>query len=53
MKTWLARHRYLIDFTVSSLGRRKARNLGLWLVYTLLVFLLSSVLLAGHLSRTR
>jgi lipoprotein-releasing system permease protein len=29
MKLWLARQRYLIDFTVASLARRKTRNLGL------------------------
>lgn len=51
MKTWLARQRYLIDFTLSSLGRHKAKNIGLGLVYTLLVFILSSVLLASHALR--
>lgn len=51
MKTWLARQRYRIDFTLSALGRRKARTIGLGLVYTLLVFILSSVLLASHALR--
>jgi len=51
MKTLLARQRYLIDFTLSSLGRRKTRTIGLWLVYTLLVFIFSSVLLASHALR--
>jgi len=51
MTTWLTRQRYLIDFTLSSLGRRKTRTIGLGLVYTLLVFILSSVLLASHALR--
>jgi hypothetical protein len=29
MKLWLAKQRYLIDFTLASLARRKTRNLGL------------------------
>ena len=29
MKLWLARQRYLIDFTLMALARRKTRNLGL------------------------
>ncbi|MBS0002093.1 MAG: ABC transporter permease, partial [Thioalkalivibrio sp.] len=40
----LARQRYLLDHTVASMTRRRARNLGLLLVYTTMVFLLASVL---------
>jgi ABC-type lipoprotein release transport system permease subunit len=47
MNAWIERQRGLIDFTVANLGRRKGRNLGLFLAYTLLVFLLASVVLYG------
>jgi len=45
MKSFLNTQRYLIDFTLSSLFRRKAKNIGLVTVYTLIVFLLASVML--------
>lgn len=45
MTPWIAKQRYLIDFTLASLARRKSRNLGLVAVYSLLVFLLASVML--------
>jgi len=48
MKVFLERQRALVDFTLSSLRRRWSKNAGLWLVYTLLVFVLSSVLLLGY-----
>lgn len=48
MLSFLERQRYLIDYTVSALLRRKTRNLGLLLVYILLVFLFSSVLLTSQ-----
>jgi ABC-type lipoprotein release transport system permease subunit len=51
MKLWLAKQRYLIDFTLASLARRKTRNLGLLAVYTLLVFMLASVTLYTHALR--
>jgi lipoprotein-releasing system permease protein len=51
MGTWLERQKYLIDFTVGSLARRKARNLALFLVYTLLVFVLASVFLFSQALR--
>ena len=35
MPIWLQRQKYLIDFTLSSLLRRRAKNAGLLLVYTL------------------
>jgi ABC-type lipoprotein release transport system permease subunit len=47
MNTWIERQRGLVDFTVANLGRRKGRNLGLFLAYVLLVFLLASVVLFG------
>lgn len=48
---WLERQRGLIDFSVANLGRRRGRNLGLFLAYTLLVFLLASVVLYGDALR--
>ncbi|MCU0767678.1 MAG: FtsX-like permease family protein [Gammaproteobacteria bacterium] len=51
MPTWLLRQKYLIDFTLSSLLRRRAKNLGLLLVYTLIVFVLGSVMLFTHALR--
>jgi cell division protein FtsX len=48
MRAFLERQKYLIDYTLAALLRRKARNLGLLLVYTLLVFLFGSVLLLGQ-----
>jgi ABC-type lipoprotein release transport system permease subunit len=51
MPTWFERQRHLIDFTLASLARRKGRNLGLLLVYGLLVFVLASVMLYTHALR--
>lgn len=42
---WLERQRYLLDFTLSSLGRRRGRNLALLALYALVVFMLASVLM--------
>jgi len=42
---WIARQRYLIDFTLAALARRKVRNIGLLLVFSLLVFAIASVML--------
>ncbi len=51
MKFWLEKQRHLIDFTLASLARRKAKNLGLLAVFTLLVFVLASVMLFTHALR--
>ena len=51
MRASLERQKYLIDYTLASLLRRKTRNLGLLLVYTLLVFLFASALLLGQALR--
>ena len=45
---WLQKQRNIIDFTLSSLGRRKGKNFALVLVYTLVVFLLASVMFFTH-----
>ena len=45
MINWLEKQRYIIDFTLSSLLRRKVKNFGLLMLYTLIVFILASVML--------
>lgn len=45
---WVGRQRYLIDFTLSALMRRKGRNLILLAVYTVSIFVLGSVMLFSH-----
>jgi ABC-type lipoprotein release transport system permease subunit len=51
MNSWIEKQRSLIDFTLASLARRKARNLGLLSVYAALVFVLASVMLFTHALR--
>jgi len=41
---WIERQRAFIDYTLSALWRRKTRNISLLAVYTLIIFLLSSVI---------
>lgn len=45
MSKLLARHRNIIDFALSSLLRRKAKNLSLLAVYTLIVIAIASAML--------
>ncbi len=45
MPSFLQRQRYLIDYVLASLWRRPGKNLGLLAVYTLVVFMLASVML--------
>ena len=40
----IEKQRNILDFTLSSLWRRKGKNLALWAVYTLVVFSLGSVM---------
>ena len=51
MRTSIERHRNILDFTLSSLLRRKRKNAALVSVYTLTVFLLASVLFFTHALR--
>lgn len=51
MRTWIEKQKHLIDFTLASLMRRKAKNLGLLFIYTLLVFVLASAALYTHALR--
>jgi ABC-type lipoprotein release transport system permease subunit len=43
MENWIDREKNILDFTLSSLLRRKGKNLALLFVYTLIVFVLASV----------
>jgi len=52
VKLLLRKQQYLIDFTLSSLQRRLGKNLGLLLVYSLIVFLLASVMLFTNALRS-
>ncbi|MCP3871428.1 MAG: FtsX-like permease family protein [Gammaproteobacteria bacterium] len=51
MKAFIRKQGFLIDFTLSSLMRRKGKNIGLLIVYGLIVFLLASVMLFSHALR--
>ena len=51
MQTWIEKQRSILDFTLSSLARRRGRNIALFLVYALLVFLLASVMFYTHALR--
>jgi ABC-type lipoprotein release transport system permease subunit len=44
MRPWIERQKNILDFTLASLLRRKRKNAALVLVYTLIVFLLASVM---------
>jgi len=44
----IERQRNILDFTLSSLFRRKGKNTSLFLVYTLVVFMLASVVFFTH-----
>jgi ABC-type lipoprotein release transport system permease subunit len=45
---WIEKQRNIIDFTLSSLLRRKGKNVALIVVYTLVVFVLASVMFFTH-----
>jgi len=48
MRKWIERQRNILDFTLSSLLRRKRKNIALISVYTLVVFFLASVVFFTH-----
>jgi ABC-type lipoprotein release transport system permease subunit len=50
---WIQRQKYFLDFTLSSLLRRKGKHLSLLVVYSFMVFLIGSVMLfAGAIRKT-
>jgi len=48
MKRWIERQKNIIDFTLSSLIRRKGKNGALIFVYTVVVFMSASVIFFVH-----
>ena len=44
----IEKQRHIIDFMLSSLWRRKGKNLSLVVVYTFVIFLLASVMFFAH-----
>lgn len=44
MRNWIEKQRSILDFTLSSLLRRKSKNFSLFFVYTLVVFILASAM---------
>lgn len=51
MRPWIEKQRNILDFTLSSLARRKGKNIALITVYTALVLLLASVVFFTHALR--
>ncbi len=51
MRPWIEKQRNILDFTLSSLARRKGKNIALVFVYTVLVLLLASVMFFTHALR--
>jgi ABC-type lipoprotein release transport system permease subunit len=47
----IQRHRYFLDFTLSSLLRRKWKNISLVLVYAVIVFMITSVMFFANAIR--
>ena len=52
MHPWIEKQRHLIDFTLAALARRKTRNAGLLVAYTLIVFVLASLMLFANALRS-
>jgi ABC-type lipoprotein release transport system permease subunit len=48
MRNWIQKQRNIIDFTLSSLYRRKGKNAALLAVYTFVIFILASVMFFTH-----
>jgi ABC-type lipoprotein release transport system permease subunit len=48
MQKWIERQRKILDFTLSSFLRRKGKNIALFLIYILVVFLPASILFFTH-----
>lgn len=51
MSPWIEKQRNIVDFTLSSLLRRKGKNAALALVYTFIIFILASVMFFTHALR--
>ena len=51
MSPWIEKQRNIVDFTLSSLLRRKGNNTALARVYTFIIFILASVMFFTHALR--
>jgi len=51
MRPWIEKQRNILDFALSSLSRRKGKNIALVTVYSVLVLLLASVMFFTHALR--
>ena len=45
MNKWLRRQRYLADYTLSALSRRRTKNIGLVTLYAAIVFVVASAMM--------
>jgi ABC-type lipoprotein release transport system permease subunit len=45
---WIEKQKNILDFTLSSLVRRKGKNMALIVVYTAVIFMLASVMFFSH-----
>lgn len=52
MITLLRKQRYFIDYTLGTMMRHKGKSLGLLSVYTMIIFILASVMLFSHAMRS-
>lgn len=52
MRSLIRKQKYLLDFTLTALLRRSGKNFGLLAVYSLIVFLLASVMLYTNALRS-
>ncbi|MCG8098596.1 MAG: FtsX-like permease family protein [Candidatus Thiodiazotropha taylori] len=52
MITLLRKQRYFIDYTLGTMMRHKGKSLGLLSVYTMIIFMLASVMLFSHAMRS-
>ena len=48
MRSWIEKQRHVVEFTLSSLLRRKRKNVALLIVYVMIVFVLASVMFFTH-----
>ena len=51
MRPWINRHSLLVDYTLSAAARHGWRNLGVFVVYAAIVFVLASTMLFTHAIR--
>ena len=45
MNVWLRRQRYLANYTLAALSRRRTKNIGLVTLYTVIVFVVASAMM--------